>query len=647
MYYKHNNMASFIRQLNMYGFHKNLSLESGCAKMEDVVIEFYHPCFQKNNPNLLQNIKRKMNARGGTAGGGSGGGAVSASPDPMLVSQLLLDVKRMKSRQDSVDSRFNQLKMENEALWREVAIMRQKHIKQQQIVNKLIQFLLTVVQHPSNGFSVKRRGLPLMLQDHSVPSNQLNKNNQSLSEVSRSPTGPVIHEIDPNEYAASLLLNDVQSASQQTPDQQVNDQTITTDATATTTADELLDLPNQLLAEQLSADGDEQTEQLFARPKQIRPGKRRPRKPAATKKLPSKVADVCPGQPDIDGLDLDDFPLIINGSQALEQLTNLPTSSNDGLLPSDNDANIEALTTPITNLTADSSIANLTTDTPIISLSADSPITNLTADVPIISLSADSPITNLTADAPIISLTADSPVTNLTADAPIISLTADSSPISNLTADSPVPIVIPASPYSADLADIVDNSQQPIVNCQQSIVNSTVPIVAADKSRYKKMAPKLVIPSQQSQMKVIRPQRKRKTAVAAQTKSGGKRSKADGGKFKSVSATVARQPETTPANQNSDRTVACMAPTNSQQSMKFARNQDFNNTLFKSQEIDNHVDTIQNDLDTLKELLKGESISLDANTLLGKLSSSTLSQYLTFNKNEDYEFDKTSDSVSE
>ncbi|XP_039278052.1 heat shock factor protein isoform X3 [Nilaparvata lugens] len=570
MYYKHNNMASFIRQLNMYGFHKNLSLESGCAKMEDVVIEFYHPCFQKNNPNLLQNIKRKMNARGGTAGGGSGGGAVSASPDPMLVSQLLLDVKRMKSRQDSVDSRFNQLKMENEALWREVAIMRQKHIKQQQIVNKLIQFLLTVVQHPSNGFSVKRRGLPLMLQDHSVPSNQLNKNNQSLSEVSRSPTGPVIHEIDPNEYAASLLLNDVQSASQQTPDQQVNDQ-----------------------------------------------------------------------------LDLDDFPLIINGSQALEQLTNLPTSSNDGLLPSDNDANIEALTTPITNLTADSSIANLTTDTPIISLSADSPITNLTADVPIISLSADSPITNLTADAPIISLTADSPVTNLTADAPIISLTADSSPISNLTADSPVPIVIPASPYSADLADIVDNSQQPIVNCQQSIVNSTVPIVAADKSRYKKMAPKLVIPSQQSQMKVIRPQRKRKTAVAAQTKSGGKRSKADGGKFKSVSATVARQPETTPANQNSDRTVACMAPTNSQQSMKFARNQDFNNTLFKSQEIDNHVDTIQNDLDTLKELLKGESISLDANTLLGKLSSSTLSQYLTFNKNEDYEFDKTSDSVSE
>lgn len=29
------------------------------------------------------------------------------------------------------------MKQENEALWREVAILRQKHIKQQQIVNKV------------------------------------------------------------------------------------------------------------------------------------------------------------------------------------------------------------------------------------------------------------------------------------------------------------------------------------------------------------------------------------------------------------------------------------------------------------------------------------------------------------------------------
>lgn len=46
----------------------------------------------------------------------------------------------MKGRQDSVDSQLSAMKRENEVLWREVAILRQKHIKQQQIVNKVIHF---------------------------------------------------------------------------------------------------------------------------------------------------------------------------------------------------------------------------------------------------------------------------------------------------------------------------------------------------------------------------------------------------------------------------------------------------------------------------------------------------------------------------
>ena len=58
-------------------------------------------------------------------------------------------------------------KRENEALWKEIASLRQKHHHQQQIVNKLIHFLVHLVNPSSLGL---KRTRPLMIDSHSANS---------------------------------------------------------------------------------------------------------------------------------------------------------------------------------------------------------------------------------------------------------------------------------------------------------------------------------------------------------------------------------------------------------------------------------------------------------------------------------------------
>lgn len=144
-------------------------------------MEFTHPCFKRNCPYLLEHIKRKIASAKVVDD--------KTTVKPEAVSKVLQDVKAMRGRQDSLDSRFSVMKQENEALWREIASLRQKHAKQQQIVNKLIQFLITIVQPQRNMTGVKRH-MQLMINDNPENATKSRKTSEGESNC-----GPVIREL--------------------------------------------------------------------------------------------------------------------------------------------------------------------------------------------------------------------------------------------------------------------------------------------------------------------------------------------------------------------------------------------------------------------------------------------------------------------
>lgn len=112
-------------------------IENGAMDSDKDETQFFHKYFQREKPELLRNIKRKVTSSKNSE---SNLQSILKHAD---INKVLTDVKHLRGKQTSVDSQLSAMKQENVVLWRELALLRQKHIKQQQIVNK-VRFNLTI-----------------------------------------------------------------------------------------------------------------------------------------------------------------------------------------------------------------------------------------------------------------------------------------------------------------------------------------------------------------------------------------------------------------------------------------------------------------------------------------------------------------------
>ncbi|RLN82229.1 hypothetical protein BBJ28_00018311 [Nothophytophthora sp. Chile5] len=152
-FFKHRNFPSFVRQLNLYGFHKTV--------LDSKRLEFQHPYFKRDRPDLLHHIKRKVSS--GTnhhqqqlVNTSIQNSRLDAHRE--ISDTLLREMKELHQRSDAMEKRLRELEVDNAIvrsdnlkLWKHLETAKDKQLIMQEKMKKIMWILFQIYRGKQQG----------------------------------------------------------------------------------------------------------------------------------------------------------------------------------------------------------------------------------------------------------------------------------------------------------------------------------------------------------------------------------------------------------------------------------------------------------------------------------------------------------------